>query len=142
MCGRRVSGRFAITLRSIDLDPGFWLNQHSLIAPNEKGTNFRMFNLKTGKWTDVERSNISNIGADWMVSPDGKYMYFTTASGEPKAMRLRFADRQIETIASLKDLHRAVSYGFTQINVAPDGSPIFTRDTGYQEIYALNVRWP
>jgi hypothetical protein len=33
-------------------------------------------------------------------------------------------------------------YIATQINVAPDGSPIFTRDTGYQEIYALNVRWP
>ncbi len=32
--------------------------------------------------------------------------------------------------------------GDTQINVAPDGSPIFTRDTGYQEIYALNIRWP
>ncbi len=30
----------------------------------------------------------------------------------------------------------------TQINIAPDGSPIFIRDTGYQEIYALNVRWP
>ena len=26
--------------------------------------------------------------------------------------------------------------------MAPDGSPIFTRDTGYQEIYALNIRWP
>jgi hypothetical protein len=34
------------------------------------------------------------------------------------------------------------NYGETQINVAPDGSPIFTRDTGYQEIYALNIRWP
>jgi hypothetical protein len=32
-----------------------------------------------------------------------------------------------------------VNYGNTQINVAPDGSPIFTRDTGYQEIYALNI---
>jgi hypothetical protein len=28
------------------------------------------------------------------------------------------------------------------INVAPDGSPIFTHDTGTQEVYALNVRWP
>ena len=58
------------------------------------------------------------------------------------AFRLRLADHQIETITSLKDLHRVVNYGWTQINVAPDGSPIFTRDTGYQEIYALNIRWP
>jgi len=61
---------------------------------------------------------------------------------EPEAMRLRVADHQVETIASLKDFHRAMNDGSTQINVAPDGSPIFTRDTGYQEVYALNVRWP
>jgi hypothetical protein len=30
----------------------------------------------------------------------------------------------------------------TQINVAPDGSPVFTRDIGSQEIYALTVKWP
>jgi hypothetical protein len=35
-----------------------------------------------------------------------------------------------------------VNYGSTQISIAPDGSPVFTRDTGYQEIYALNIRWP
>jgi len=29
----------------------------------------------------------------------------------------------------------------TQMNVAPDGSPVFTRDIGTSEIYALNVRW-
>ncbi len=77
-----------------------------------------------------------------MISPDGKYLYYTTGGVEPRALRLRFADHQIETITSLKDLHRAVNGGETQINVAPDGSPIFTRDTGAQEIYALNVRWP
>ena len=69
-------------------------------------------------------------------------MYFTTSGAEPIAMRLRLADQQVETITSLKDLHRVVNNGNTQINIAPDGSPIFTRDTGYQEIYALNIRWP
>jgi len=32
--------------------------------------------------------------------------------------------------------------GRTQINAAPDGSPVFTRDIGTQQIYALSVRWP
>jgi hypothetical protein len=32
--------------------------------------------------------------------------------------------------------------GNTQISVAPDGSPVFTRDIGTQEIYALTVKWP
>jgi hypothetical protein len=57
-------------------------------------------------------------------------------------MRVRIADHHVETIVGLKDFHRVVNDGNTQINVAPDGSPIFTRDTGYQEIYALNIHWP
>jgi len=48
---------------------------------------------------------------------------------EPKAQRFRFADRQIETIAGLKDLRRVVDSleQSTQIDIAPDGSPIFAR---------------
>ncbi len=53
------------------------------------------------------------------------------------------ADRKIETIASLKGLHRATGpAGNTEISVAPDGSAVFTRDIGTQEIYALTVKWP
>jgi hypothetical protein len=73
------------------------------------------------------------------LSLDHRYLYYTTSGAEPKVLRLRFSDRRVETVTSLKDLHRAAD---TRFNVAPDGSPIFTRDTGYQEIYALNIRWP
>jgi hypothetical protein len=61
---------------------------------------------------------------------------------EPKAKRLRFADRQIETITSFEDLRRvvdSVQQKNTQIDVAPDGSPIFAREIGTHEIYAV---WP
>lgn len=119
----------------------FWLDQHTLIAPNEKGTSLVTFDRKTGKWTDLVPLPPGGI-EHWMMSPDFKYFYFSTAGSEPRAMRLRIADRRIETITSLKDFHRVVNHGNTQINVAPDGSPVFTRDTGYQEIYALTVRWP
>jgi Tol biopolymer transport system component len=44
---------------------------------------------------------------------------------------------------SLKDLRRVEdSLDDTQIDVAPDGPPVFARDIGTQEIYALTVRWP
>jgi len=32
--------------------------------------------------------------------------------------------------------------GNTEISVDPDGSAVFTRDIGTQEIYALAVKWP
>jgi Tol biopolymer transport system component len=120
---------------------GYWLSQNTVMVRNAMGTKFVIFNLKTQQWTDMPgiSGDIENFG----LSPDGKYLYYTTGGAEPKALRYRSADHQIETITSLKDLHRIVNnYGETQINVAPDGSPIFTRDTGYQEIYALNIRWP
>ena len=47
------------------------------------------------------------------------------------------------TVASLKGLRRVVDVNVgTEINVAPDGSALFTRDVGTQEIYALDVKWP
>ncbi len=67
----------------------------------------------------------------------------STGGSEPQALRVRLADHKVETITSLKDLPRAIGAdGNTQINVAPDGSPVFTRDIGTQEIYALTVKWP
>jgi hypothetical protein len=70
-------------------------------------------------------------------------VYYTTGGAEPQALRIRLADRKVETIASLKDLRRALSPdGNTQISVAPDGSAIFTRDIGTQEVYALSLKWP
>jgi hypothetical protein len=54
------------------------------------------------------------------------------------------SDGQVETITTLNDFRRvvdSVEQG-TQLDVASDGSPVFARDIGTQEIYALNIRWP
>jgi serine/threonine protein kinase/Tol biopolymer transport system component len=120
---------------------GFWITQDTLVILNREETGFLTFNLKTEKWAAMGPKTIGTI-ISCMISPDRKYIYFTTGGAEPKAERLRFADQQIETIASLKGLPRDLGTGAPSLNVAPDGSPIFTRVTGYQEIYALNVRWP
>ena len=63
-------------------------------------------------------------------------------AGDTSGETVRIADHQLETITSLKGFYRVMNYVNAKINVAPDGSPIFTRDIGYQEIYALNMRWP
>lgn len=61
-------------------------------------------------------------------------------------MRVRIGQNQAEPVVSLKDFHFAMFIQFNEvdewISFAPDGSPILTRDTGSQEIYALTVRWP
>ena len=135
------TGKSSDVPSSANMSGGYWLSQDTVMVRNPKGTKFVIFNLKTQQWSDMP-VGISGDIENFFPSPEGKYLYYTTGGADPKAFRLRLADHQIETITSLKDLHRVVNYGWTQINVAPDGSPIFTRDTGYQEIYTLNIKWP
>ncbi len=117
-----------------------WVTQDMLVASTEDRLKFVTFDFKTQQWSDLVTGRFVN----WPLSTDRKYLYFTTGGADPKVQRLRFADRQIETITSLKDLRRVVDpvERQTQMQVTPDGSPDFTRDIGSQEIYALTIKWP
>lgn len=119
---------------------GEWITQDTIVAANQDGTDFSIFDFKTQKWTHL----ISGRFVNWSVSLDGKNLLFATGGTDPQLQRLRFADRQVETLASLKDLRRVVDpiEGQTQLTVTPDGSAVFARDIGTQEIYALTVKWP
>jgi eukaryotic-like serine/threonine-protein kinase len=133
------TGELSVVPASVGTGGAQWIAQDALIAANEPNTKFLTFNFKTQKWTDFISVNYVNFN----LSLDRKYLYFTTAGADPKVQRLRLADHQVETITSLKGLHRVDdSVEGTQVSVAPDGSPIFTRDIGTQEIYALTVKWP
>ena len=133
------TGKVSAVPSSLGLVGTHWVTQDTLVAATLDTTRFRTFNFMTQKWTDLAFGTITN----WFVSPDRKYLYFTTGGAEPKVLRLRFADHRTETIASLKDIRRVVDpvTTGTQVDVAPDGSPIFTREVGTQEIYALKIRW-
>jgi serine/threonine protein kinase/Tol biopolymer transport system component len=119
---------------------GIWVGQDGLIAEGDENTKFLYFDFKSQKWSEL----LSGTFVNWSVSPDGKYLYFTTGGAEPQAKRVRLSEGKIEPITSLTSLRRVVDpvEQGTQIGVAPDGSPVFTRDIGTQEIYALNVKWP
>jgi hypothetical protein len=134
------SGKDSLVPSSENVGGGFWLTEDALIVRNRQHNNFMTFSFRAQNWTELSPKPLGDIET-WMISPDAKYIYYTTRAPEPMAMRLRVAGHQLETITTLKDLYRAAD-NVGQINVAPDGSPIFTRDTGYQEIYALNIRWP
>ncbi len=134
------TGKLSVVPSSQGLVGGLWITQDNLVAANEEFTKLLTFDFKTQKWSNLFAGNIVN----WVMSPDRQYLYFATGGAEPAVQRLRFSDRQVETITGLKHLRRVVDTveKSTQINVAPDGSPVFTRDIGTQEIYALTVKWP
>jgi len=117
----------------------YWINQHTLVTATDDSTKFLIVDLATHQWSQLA----SGVFVNWFISPDRTSLYCTTGGPEPLALRIRFSDHKVETIASLKGLRRVVDVNTgTEINVAPGGSPLFTRDTGTQEIYALDVKWP
>jgi serine/threonine protein kinase/Tol biopolymer transport system component len=119
---------------------GTWVGQDGLIAAGEAFTKLLYFDFKSQKWSEL----LSGSFVSWCVSQDGKYLYFTTGGAEPQAKRIRLSEGKVEPITGLTGLRRVVDAieGSPQIGVAPDGSIVFTRDIGTQEIYALNVKWP
>src|SRR5262249_12766646 len=97
-----------------------------------------LFDLKTRKWQDLT-SGISIGYPNW--SRDGKYIYYDAGSGEQAGFyRVRISDHRVERIANLKDIRRTGTFSWG--GLAPDDSPLLLRDTGTQEIYALDVDLP
>jgi Tol biopolymer transport system component len=120
-----------------------WGGEDLLVAASTDRARLVVFDFKTRKWSDLVPAPIPGGVINWAHSPDYKHVYYSTGGAEPQALRVGLADHRVETITSLKGLPRAIGAdGNTQISVAPDGSPVFTRDIGTQEIYALSVKWP
>lgn len=70
-----------------------------------------------------------------------KYVYLDSQSNaDPEIYRLRISDRKLEPVASLKDLRRGILF-FGSSALRP-GFPLPTRDTGTQEVYALDFEEP
>jgi len=137
------TGKRSLVPESQGLDGGQWVGEDTLVASPRNQTKLMIFDVRTQKWSDLVPGKVPGSVINWAHSPDYQYVYYTTGGAEPQALRIRLADRKVETIASLKDLRRALGPdGNTQISVAPDGSAIFTRDVGTQEIYALTLKWP
>jgi hypothetical protein len=114
-----------------------------LVAAQPGFTSLKVFNVKTQQWSTVVAGTKPSTVVNWAHSPDYQYLYYTSGGPEPKVVRVRLADRKTEILTSLKHLRLAPGPDEnTQISVAPDGSPVFTRDVGTQEIYALTVKWP
>ena len=134
------SGRLSPLPSSRGLSGAQWLTQETLVALAKFPRRLVSFDLRTQKQSDLILGTVVN----WAMSPDYKYLYYTTGGAEPEALRLRLADQKVETITSLKDLYRVTDRvdGNSQISVTADSSAVFTRDTGTQEIYAFTVKWP
>jgi hypothetical protein len=84
----------------VGVSGGYWLSQDTVMVRGPSGTKFVIVDLKTQQRADMP--GISGDIENFFPSVDGKYLDYTTGGVEPKALRYRFADHQIETMTSLK----------------------------------------
>lgn len=120
-----------------------WVGDDRLVAGTQDFTKLMIFDVRAQQWSELVSFTAPGYIVNWVHTPDYKSVDYVTGGADPMLFRVRLADRKIETITSLKGLHRATGpAGNTEISVAPDGSAVFTRDIGTQEIYALTVKWP
>jgi len=99
-----------------------------------------LFDFSTQKWTEEFGSE---IGYEWW-SHDGKYIYFQDwDNSAQRIVRLRLSDRKVENIVDVKNVGRLTAGTIEDwFGLAPDDSPLFARDIGNTEIYALEMDWP
>jgi DNA-binding winged helix-turn-helix (wHTH) protein/Tol biopolymer transport system component len=116
-----------------------WSPDGRHIAAAQAGSNtLWIFDFSSGKWR--QQGQVTAAFPNW--SPDSRYLYFRSAERPPILYRLRIADGSLERITSLQDVRRTGVFGWTWVGLTPDGSPLVLRDTGTEEIYALDVDLP
>ncbi len=108
-------------------------------ATSVDGQKIMLFDVPTQKWSDLVKQSVGAM--QW--SSDSKSIYFDTeSSAEPAIYRVRVSDGKLELVASLKALRRVILPFQGWMGLTPDGSPLLMRDTGTQEVYALDFEAP
>jgi Tol biopolymer transport system component/predicted Ser/Thr protein kinase len=107
------------------------------MAPDE--LTLMLFDVSAQQWKQLAK--INNGWPNW--SRDAKYIYLDTLlGGEWFLCRVRVPDGKLEQIASLKGISRQFGIMVDWTGLAPDDSPLLTRSSGTQEIYALDADFP
>ena len=69
-------------------------------------------------------------------------MYFDTLGDDPAFCRVRVRDGKVERIVSLKGIQRQLGVFGPWAGLAPDSSPLISRDISFDEIYAFDWHAP
>ena len=95
-----------------------------------------LFDVAKQKWAEVfQERNVSF--PDW--SKNGAYLYFLSWPEKPAIMRVRMSDLKIEKVADLKDF-RPTGYWDDWMGLGANDAPLLLRDTGLQDVYAMEAK--
>jgi Tol biopolymer transport system component/DNA-binding winged helix-turn-helix (wHTH) protein len=94
-----------------------------------------LFDRTNQQWTELARMGIGY--PTW--SRNGQYLYFdSNFTEDPAFFRVRVADRRLERLVTLKDIHRLWGPNAEWSGLGPGDSLLVTRNISSPEIYALD----
>jgi Tol biopolymer transport system component/DNA-binding winged helix-turn-helix (wHTH) protein len=100
-------------------------------------SSLHLFNFQSEKWTELARGTTGGFPS-W--SKDGQYIY-VFGDNITGVIRVRISDRRVERVADLKTFASTGRYD-RSLALAPDDSLLLLRDTGTQDVYALDWKEP
>jgi Tol biopolymer transport system component len=113
-----------------------------LVASPQDSKRLLIYDFKTQQWSNwlTEEGAVGFI--NW--SRDSKYLYYDSIFTEHASFRrIRVGSSRSELVADLKNIRRyAGPVAGWWSGIAPDGSPLFSRDLSTDEIYALDLNLP
>src|SRR5881398_650148 len=154
--GKSCSEVAAIPIRILDLNshqlstvpgskglfsPRWSPDGHYLAALSGDSQKLMLYDFKTQKWA-VWADEGHTVGfPNW--SRDSRYVYFDWFFGKDQSYRrVKVGGNKSEELLSSKGLRRYFNWLGPWSGIAPDGTPLFVRDTSTQEIYALELQQP
>ena len=111
-------------------------------SKDAEGFTVMLFDLTNSTWINL--ASVQGY-AQLAWSRNGKYLYFSDYPAQgPTVYRARITDHKVEQAARLGEMKLLnTDLGTLSMSgLAPDESPVAVRDTGSQELYALEVKLP
>jgi Tol biopolymer transport system component len=106
----------------------------SIAAVRMNSTNLNIFDLKTQQWS----TRYTGVVAYPAWSKDGRSIYFLDFRRDPAVFKVRLSDGVAERLVSVSDLQYTGNAGMW-MGLDPTDAPLFLRDVGTNDIYALTL---
>jgi eukaryotic-like serine/threonine-protein kinase len=108
-----------------------------IVAITSDSTRLMLFDVRAQTWSELAKGSMGWL--NW--SKDSQYVYVLDFTGAGAVLRTHISDHKTERVADLKNLVITGRFG-GGLSLAPDDSPLLLRDTGAQDIYALDWELP
>jgi serine/threonine protein kinase/Tol biopolymer transport system component len=106
----------------------------SIAAVRMNSTTLNIFDMAAQKWSTPYKGVVAYPA--W--SNDGRSIYFMDFQQNPAVFRMRVVDGTIERLVDIKTLNYTGNSGMW-MGVDPTGAPLFLRDLGTRDVYALSL---